>query len=100
MKAQTYCIPLTTTGCATFGDFLNGFTFANISNLNSGCNQLNGNSYSYFNTLGPAQTMAGQSYSASVLTNPSYSHGVAVWIDFNQNGTFELAERVWASTGI
>jgi hypothetical protein len=99
MKAQTYCIPLTTTGCATFGDFLNGFTFANISNLNSGCNQLNGNSYSYFNTLGPAQTMAGQSYSCSFQTNPSYSHGVAIWIDFNQNGTFEATERVYASTG-
>ena len=99
MKAQTYCIPLTTTGCAPFGDFLNGFTFANISNLNSGCNQLNGNSYSYFNTLGPAQTMAGQSYSCSFQTNPSYSHGVAIWIDFNQNGTFEATERVYASTG-
>jgi hypothetical protein len=43
--------------------------------------------------------MAGQSYSATVVTNPSYSHGIAVWIDFNQNGTFELAERVYASTG-
>ncbi len=99
MKAQTYCIPLTTTGCGPFGDFLNGFTFANISNLNSGCNQLNGNSYSYFNTLGPAQTMAGQSYSCSFQTNPTYSHGVAIWIDFNQNGTFELTERVYASNG-
>jgi hypothetical protein len=99
MKAQTYCIPLTTTGCAAFGDFLNGFTFANISNMNSGCNQLNGNSYSYFNTLGPAQTMAGQSYSGTFLTNPTYSHGVAIWIDFNQNGTFETTERVYASTG-
>jgi len=99
MKAQTYCIPLTTTGCGPFGDFLNGFTFAGISNMNSGCNQLNGNSYSYFSTLSPAQTMAGQSYSGTFLTNPTYSHGVAIWIDFNQNGTFETSERVYASTG-
>lgn len=97
MKAQ-YCIPLTSTGCAAWGDFLNGFTFANISNNNSGCTSLNGNSYSYFNTLGPAQVLAGQSYTLTHTNNPSYAHNVAVWIDYNQNGTFETTERVYGTT--
>jgi len=97
MKAQ-YCIPLTSTGCAAFGDFLAGFQFANLSNLNSGCTSLNGNSYSYFSSLAPAEVMAGQSYTLTHFNNPSYAHNVAVWIDYNQNGTFDAAERVYATT--
>ncbi|MFZ9760126.1 MAG: GEVED domain-containing protein [Candidatus Kapaibacteriota bacterium] len=98
VKAQTYCIPLTSYGCAGFGDFIAGFAFANLSNLNSGCTSLNGNSYSYFNALAPAQVMAGQTYSFTHVNNPSYAHNVAIWIDYNQNGTFESTERVWGTT--
>ena len=96
MKAQSYCIPLTSVGCG-FDDYINSFTFATLSNLNSGCNNLNGTGYSYFNSIAAPQIMAGQSYSTSVTVSPFYPQGVAIWIDFNQNGTFEPTERVFAS---
>ena len=94
MKAQSYCIPLTATGCGA-DDYINNFTFATLSNLNSGCNNLNGTGYSYFNSIGAPQIMAGQSYSFTVGVSPFYPQGVAIWIDFNQNGTFEPTERVF-----
>ena len=96
MKAQSYCIPLTGSGCS-FDDYINSFTFATLSNLNSGCNNLNGTGYSYFNSIAAPQIMAGQSYSTSATVSPFYPQGVAVWIDFNQNGTFETTERVFAT---
>jgi hypothetical protein len=97
MKAQSYCIPVSALGCSA-SDYINGFTFVNLSNLNSGCNNLNGTGYSYFNTLGAAQTMAGQSYSFTVQIGTPYAQGIAIWIDFDQNGTFDAPERVYAST--
>ena len=96
VQAQSYCIPVSAFGCSD-NDFINGFTFANIANTNSGCTNLNGTGYSYFNSLGPAQTMAGQTYNFSVTIGTPWSEGIAVWIDFNQNAVFETTERVYAS---
>ena len=99
MKAQSYCIPVTSSGCGA-GDFIDSYSFANLSNNLTGCNNLNGTGYSYFSSLAAASTLAGQSYTMSVTVCPSWGQGVAVWIDFNQNGTFELTERVYASVDV
>jgi hypothetical protein len=99
MKAQSYCIPATPVGCGA-DDYINNFTFATLSNLNSGCNNLSGNGFSYFNSITAPQVLTGQSYSFNVGVSPFYGQGVAIWIDFNQNGTYEPTERVYASADV
>ena len=97
LKAQSYCIPQNASGCL-YADYVQSFSFANIANNNSGCNNLNGQGYSYFNTL-TASTIAGQTYNYSITITPSYPEGLAAWADFNGNGVFETTERFYASTG-
>lgn len=88
-----YCVPTYTILCnaPTSQDYVNNFFttggLTDISNLNSGCNgQVN--NYNYYGgqilTVNP-----GQSVDLSLQTgSPQWNQGIAVWIDYNQNGTF------------
>ncbi|MDD2984160.1 MAG: GEVED domain-containing protein [Crocinitomicaceae bacterium] len=89
-----YCLPVTTYGCsngATIGSVSTSSAITNISNLNSGCTSLTGPSYSDYSPTMQMSAARGTSFNISVgITN--YSAGVKVWIDYNQNGTFEATE--------
>ena len=89
-----YCIPTNPSGCQ-YQDYIQSFSFANIANNLSGCNnQTNG--YQYYNAL-TANTLAGSTYNYSFTLTPSYPEGVAIWADYNGNGVFETSERFYAS---
>lgn len=89
-----YCTPLHPQACGN--DFINNFIFANISNLNSGCNFGQGPSTNYRLYNQTANIIVGNSYSISGQAG-GFAQGIAVWIDFNQNGIFESIERVWTA---
>ena len=86
---QTYCIPTFSSGCAGFGDDINDFVMsgAGINHIGSGCSP---SSYGNFRN-NPALTgfmVAGQTYNFYATHNEP-NHFVKIWIDFNDNGSFE-----------
>lgn len=90
----TYCSP-TVANVGVSGDYLNNFTFANITNNNSGDAA---SDYTYYSAL-TANVTGGSSYTISLQPgNPTWLQYFRVWIDYNQNGTFEDSESVYNST--
>ncbi|MCE3281010.1 MAG: Protein of unknown function precursor, partial [Bacteroidetes bacterium] len=90
---SAYCTPAMATVEAG-GDFLNNFTFANITNLNSGDAATD---YTYYNSL-TANVLGGSTYSLSLEaggTASLYAQQFRIWIDYNQNGVFEASESVF-----
>jgi large repetitive protein len=89
-----YCIPTIASGTNS-GDYLNNFSFANITNNNSGDAVAN---YTYYNAL-TANVTGGNSYNVSLQSgNATFTQYFRVWIDYNQNGTFEDGESVFNTT--
>ena len=87
-----YCIPVNSTGC-TSGDEITNVTFVSINNT-TGCSGTGGyNDY----TAMTANVNAGASYPVSISTGTGNinEEGVAVWIDFNQDGVFDATELVY-----
>ena len=96
-RAQTYCIPIYTSGCggtgSTTGDnlnsvVLNGHGTSVLSDLNTGCSAA---SYDDKTALTPVDLM--QSIAYPIQLNTGYgspaSERASVWIDFNNDGTFD-----------
>jgi hypothetical protein len=90
-----YCQPTYTYSC-TGGDFVNNFSTTgatnNISYLASGCN----NSSSSFN-YNTSQSI--KAYKSSAITlhyqgSGAYSEGFKIWVDYNQDGLFDVTEIV------
>jgi photosystem II stability/assembly factor-like uncharacterized protein len=82
----TYNAPSYSNAC-TSGDFIDDFTFAGFSNLNTGCaNPGSSNLSSYLGT-GPSVT-TNTSYPVSVGVGPNYGQWIGVYIDFNGNGSY------------
>jgi len=72
------------------GDVIFNVTFAGIDN-DSDCSP---NGYGdYTETVSPAEVEAGQSYEISMTIGDGWYEKVSMWIDFNDNGTFEESER-------
>ena len=98
--AQTYCTPSYSTGCLSGDDIrdviLNGALSTMISNLNNPCPT--GGYQDYTTSTAPNMTttlIMGNTYNGNVTTNYQYGNeSVKVWIDFNNNGTFETTEVV------
>jgi hypothetical protein len=95
--AQTYCVPQTSFGCS-FGDQIVNFSTSggstNISNLNSGCSTGN---YSY-DSIQAVTAEIGGSFDFQVQSGPTFSQGIVIWIDWNQDFDFEdTGEQVWTS---
>lgn len=101
-----YCAPPGTTLYTTFGctdnDYIQSFSTSggstNISNLLSGCNG-GVPGYTYFNQTHTA--IPGDVVNFTFLITPTYSEGVKIWVDWNQNGVFtDPGEEVYASANV
>ncbi|WP_432669992.1 GEVED domain-containing protein [Flavobacterium sp. SM2513] len=87
----TYCTP---TGGGNNSDEMVNFTLSNLNNTSAASEGVLGYS-NYSGTVAPAQLSLGTPYIASVKGGTgSGNHGAAIWIDYNQNGTFESSEKV------
>jgi len=83
-------------------DFINDFNTCgantDIVNNNSGCNGL-ANNYIYYNTTNPLVVAPGQIITCNIRSGITFAQGFAIFIDWNQNGTFDVpAERVAATS--
>ncbi|MFM7079656.1 MAG: GEVED domain-containing protein, partial [Bacteroidota bacterium] len=88
----TYCVPLNSTGC-TFPDIITGVNFGGIVNTSACNNPAAGQGgFSYFPTPNPSYAV-GTPYSITVTTGGDLE-GIGVWIDYNQNSTFDASELV------
>src|SRR5690625_4025100 len=87
----TYCIP---TGPSNNSDEIRNFTLSNLDNDSAASEGTSGYS-DYTETVPPAEIHIGESYVASLTSGTgSGNHGAAIWIDLNDNGTFESDEMV------
>ena len=80
ISAQTYCSPITSTGCAVGDQIVNFSTTGgttNISNLSSGCS---GGSYSHI-TNQTLEVEPNSTFNFTVQAGPIYSQGFKIWID-------------------
>lgn len=98
--AQTYCTPVYTTNCA-FGDdikdvTLNGANGTMISNLNTPCPTAGYMNYTTSTAANmTADLIQSNTYTGTVTTNYSAAYeNVRIWIDFDNNGTFDNSESV------
>lgn len=100
VNAQTYCTPSYWDGCL-WDDDLNSFILTGhgasvLSDLNTGCSP---NGYVNKTTSLPAVDLyPGQTYTVQI--NTTYFLGADeqanIWIDFNNNGVFEVSEKLLA----
>lgn len=89
--SATYCT-ITNNNSCLYGGTITNVTFAGINNTTD-CSQDNYSYIDYTGTVTSAQVVKGSSNTISVtVDNPGSSGGVGIWIDFNQNGTFESSE--------
>jgi hypothetical protein len=95
-----YCTPTSTYGCAPYGDEINNFILSGlngtaINDVGSGCST---GSYANETSLPPVDMVADSSYTANVSTdyyvNATNGDFLNIWIDFNDNNTFEATEMV------
>jgi PKD repeat protein len=91
-----YCAPVYTTGCvggANIKDFSTSGAIVDVSNLESGCDALDGPGFSdYSDDL----TVTAMQFSTISTTTGigGWGAGVKIWVDWNQNGVFETSELV------
>ena len=89
-----YCTP-TSSDCSD-GDVISNVTFVGINN-NSTCSA---NGYqNYSGTVSPAAVLTAATYPISVTVGDGGLEAVAVWIDYNQNGVFEMTEFSYIGEG-
>jgi subtilisin-like proprotein convertase family protein len=91
MAASTacYCIP-TVINCGA-DDNISSVVFAGINNTQATpC--LNTNGYTNYTSLASANVLQTANYPISVTVGPGGTEYVGVWIDYNQNGTFDASE--------
>jgi len=112
LRAQTYCYPTWTYACTNYYMSIVNFSTTGayspqISNLaigadglGKGCGDNLDNNNSYF----PNQTckgIPGSVINFSFTTGPNYSENVRVWVDWNQDGTYNATdEMVYSATNI
>jgi hypothetical protein len=95
-----YCIPVTTLGC-TDGDVIARVTLNTLDN-NSGTGCPSGTlGYSDY-TGDPTLTtdlLPSTTYGCTVYAG-QYQEGYAAWIDYNDDGIFDISERIGYSNGL
>lgn len=85
-----YCIPAPASNC-TLDDVIENVTFAGINN-NSSCTLGYGN---YTTSVAPGNITSGIASLISVTVANGGNEAVAAWIDYNQNGIFEMSEYTY-----
>lgn len=90
VNITSYCTPTYVTGTA-FDDYLDGVEFNTISNVGSGAT--GGPSYNDYTATYSTQVNQNGVYTMT-LTNGGYLGLFAAWIDYNQDGTFDLSEQI------
>ena len=93
LPSTTPCAPTVSIAGAT-GDYIDNFTFANLTNNASGDAP---SDYTFYNSL-TANVIAGNTYNLSMQSGPSWAQGFAVWIDYNKDGIFDPAENIFTSS--
>jgi PKD repeat protein len=85
-----YCIPTYTTGTGS-GDYI---TLVQLGSINNATGASPSPYYTYYSSLSTNLT-PGNAYTIT-LSPGTYSSGnnISVWIDYNQNGVFETAEKL------
>lgn len=79
----TLCEPEYSSGCG-MGDGFTSFAVEEISNYNSGCEDLNGNGWSQYLDLGPAILFPG--FTHDFIMETGYDNQlVTIWVDFNDD---------------
>jgi hypothetical protein len=103
-----YCTPVYTSGCG-LNDLINSFSINTLSNPSSGCTNGQASGYTVYPENQFTTTLVeGATYVASLTSGTgSGTHGAAVWIDFNQNGSFNdpgefflISNSIAASTSV
>lgn len=92
-----YCTPIYTIGC-TADDRITNFILETISNNSGTTCSTSPKGYSDYTAMSTNLTQ-GVTYAGSVSIASGGVAGVAVWIDFNDNGTFESGEKVYTTSG-
>jgi hypothetical protein len=93
-----YCTPVYATGC-TNGDRISDFILNKLSNNTGTACSASPAGYSVYGTSPANQTtnlVAGLTYTATIsTTNTANANGtgVAIWIDYNNNGVFDVTEN-------
>lgn len=99
MSAKAQCaINSTPYNNCSWGDQIDALTINGISSTNSsGCS-----SNGYGGPFTSSWLFApGGSYSLSITCgNGVYNQGIGIWMDLNNNGSYENSEMVWASSNI
>ncbi|MCO5267137.1 MAG: SprB repeat-containing protein, partial [Lentimicrobium sp.] len=87
---SAYCIPLYSTGTSD-GDFI---SLVQLGSINNSTGALPSPYYNYYSNLS-TDLNRNNSYTIT-LTAGTYPSGnnISVWIDYNQNGTFESSEKL------
>ena len=87
---SAYCIPLYSTGTSD-GDFI---SLVQLGSINNSTEALSSPYYYYYSNLS-TDLNRNNSYTIT-LTAGTYPSGnnISVWIDYNQNGTFESSEKL------
>ncbi|MEO6169040.1 MAG: GEVED domain-containing protein [Chitinophagales bacterium] len=96
-----YCVGTYTNECIASGDYIDNFTLNTLSNLSTGCNG-NADNYIKYNPDGNLTTtvMVGGTYDLSIQAGYQWNQGFGVWIDYNNDGSFDGADEfVYASPG-
>ena len=89
MSPAVDCVCTPTSSSCGLDDEIQNVTFAGINN-NSSCTS--GGYANYRSTVTPAEVLTGVGYPISVTTGDGGNESVAVWIDYNQDGIFDISE--------
>jgi PKD repeat protein len=86
----SYCTPVYTTGSGS-GDYISLVQLGTINNVTGASSSP---FYTYYSAMS-TNLLPGSAYTIT-LSPGTYSSGnnISVWVDFNQNGTFETTEKI------
>ncbi|HIO72867.1 MAG TPA: PKD domain-containing protein, partial [Flavobacteriales bacterium] len=95
VKFEYFCTPTYTNSCLS-DDYIDGVTFAGISNSGTGCN---GNVDNYiYDTSDTAKVIASNNYNIMLTPTTNWNDGFGVWIDFNNDSDYtDAGEFVYSA---
>jgi hypothetical protein len=95
MSSPIDCICTPSPSNCNLDDEIQNVTFEGINN-NSSCTS--GGYADYSSTVTPAEVLTGVGYPISITTGDGGGESIAVWIDYNQDGIFDISEYTLVGT--